>query len=84
MTTDEDLRERTLALSEGIIRGSGYIDEANRTKDMARLRAEKLDLAHKARENAVACGTSIALLEERRDNYNRQADRLFLEANTLT
>jgi hypothetical protein len=51
-----------------------------RTTDVDMTRRQKIELAHKMRENAVACGTSIALLEERRDNYNREADRLFREA----
>jgi hypothetical protein len=80
--TDEDIRESALGFSEAVARGGGYIDESNRSRDLARIRVEKIALAQKARENAVAIGTQIALLEERRDQYNRQADRLFRETST--
>lgn len=80
MMTDEDLRESAIGLSEAMIRGGGYIDEANRERDLERVRLEKIQLASRARDNAVAIGTQIALLEERRAEYNRQADRLYREA----
>lgn len=43
-------------------------------------RAEKIVLASQARENAVAIAHQIAILQERRDRYNREADRLYREA----
>lgn len=80
MATEEDLRESALGLSEAMIRGGGYIDEANRDRDLARVRAEKIELAQKSRDNAVAISHQIASLEELRKTYNLQADRLFREA----